>query len=274
MPMMKMFPQMEAISAPPRYGDEWLRFGAIKDFSDGSLGARTAALHRPYSDGGKERGALEHPGRALKKAVSRAHKIGFQMGIHAIGDRAIDAVIDAYENALREHPREDHRHRIEHFELPTDDALERCSTLGIVPVMQPNFVVEWSQPGGLYEIRLGPDRMIRNNPHRLITRQGLSLAFGSDGMPYGPIYGLQGAVTPPFSNQRISLHKALEAYTLGGAFASCEEDIKGRLAPGYLADLVIIDGAWDGGELRRWKVTATMVGGRFVYTIPAKKRKR
>jgi hypothetical protein len=253
------------------FDGEWLRLGALKAYSDGSLGARTAALHEPYADALTERGQLMYSGGKLEKVVGRAVRSGFQLAIHAIGDRAIDAVIDAYEAALGEESENNRRHRIEHFELPSEEALERCRRLGIVPVMQPNFVVNWSQPGGLYDARLGPERTRRNNPHRLILKKGLRLAFGSDGMPYGPLFGLHGAVTPPHPNQRISLQEALEAYTLAGAFASFDEREKGSLAEGNLADLAVVDGTWDGGgrNLSHWIIAATVVGGRIVYRSPA-----
>jgi len=266
MPLISLLPNLEKGELHLSFSGSWLRFGALKAFSDGSLGARTAALHEPYADSSRTRGRLEHKAEALKRLVRRAHRAGFQLGIHAIGDRAIDAVLDAYESALAGETG-DYRHRIEHFELPTEEALERCASLGIVPVMQPNFVVQWSQPGGMYEARLGPERTARNNPHRLILKKGLHLAFGSDGMPYGPIYGLRGAVLPPFPNQVVSLSQALTAYSLGGARASFGERTKGRLVPGALADITVIKGGWDGrGEcIRDWKVAATIVGGRLVY---------
>jgi predicted amidohydrolase YtcJ len=209
----------------------------------------------------------------LESIVKKAVRSGFRLAIHAIGDRAIDAVIDAYETAVGKEPA-NRRHRIEHFELPSDDALERCRNLGIVPVMQPNFVVNWSQPGGLYDARLGPERTRRNNPHGLILKKVLRLAFGSDGMPYGPLLGLPGAVTPPHPDQRISLQEALEAYTLAGAFASFDETEKGSLVEGKLADLVVIDGTWDdrGYCLSHWTIAATVVGGRIVYRSPATAR--
>jgi len=271
MPEIDLLPLMKARKGKPMVEGEWLKIGAVKAYSDGSLGARTAALHEPYADAPNERGQLMYGGGNLEKAVRKAVRAGFQLAIHAIGDRAIDAVIDAYEPVNREGPENKRRHRIEHFELPSEEALDRCRELGIIPVMQPNFVVNWSQPDGLYDARLGPARALRNNPHRLIMKKGLALAFGSDGMPYGPLFGLQGAATPPHPDQRITLKEALEAYTLGGAFASFEEKEKGSIAEGKLADLAVIDGLWDdkGLGLAHWRIAATVAGGRIVYTSPA-----
>jgi len=267
--MMPLFKPLSRLMRQRRNGDEWLRIGGLKGFADGSFGSRTAALYEPYQDDKKEYGMLIHRIDSLKRMVKDAHRQGFQLAIHAIGDKAIDEVVDAYELALDERPMENHRHRIEHFELPTEGALDRCRNLGVLPVMQPNFVMEWGLPGGMYDARLGAKRAKKSNPHRLILAKGLRFAFGSDGMPYGPIYGLQGAVCPPHPDQKISLDGALEAYTLGGAFASFEENVKGALVPGMFADLAVVEGSWSGVGLRHWKVAATIIDGRVVFKIPA-----
>jgi predicted amidohydrolase YtcJ len=271
MPEVNLLSLMKKRKGKSGFEGGWLRLGALKAYSDGSLGARTAALHEPYADAPNERGQLMYGGGKLEKVVGKVVRSGFQLAIHAIGDRAIDAALDAYETASGREFDDNHRHRIEHFELPSGEALDRCRELGIIPVMEPNFVVNWSQLGGLYDARLGQERARRNNPHRLILKKGLRLAFGSDGMPYGPLLGLHGAVTPPHPDQRISLQEALEAYTLGGAFTSFEENEKGRLAEGMLADLAVVDGTWDGGgrSLSHWTIAATVVGGKIVYKRPA-----
>ena len=261
------------------FGDEWLRLGAIKAFADGSLGARTAAVFDPYDDAAKVTGQLIHTPRALTALLQRAHAAGFQLAVHAIGDRAVDVVVEAYARVLEREPRADHRHRIEHFELATDEGLDRVKDLGLVPSMQPNFVARWSHPGGLYERRLGPERVRRNNPYRQILHRGARLAFGSDGMPYGPLYGIGGAVGAPFPEQRLGWAEALRCYTANGAFASFEESEKGSLAPGRLADFVVLcadpRASGDGP-----KIASTVVGGQVVYpreppiVAPAKPKRR
>ena len=271
MPEIDLLPLVKIRRRKSGFDGEWLRLGALKTYSDGSLGARTAALREPYADASQEHGQLMYDSGRLEAVVRKAVRSGFQLAIHAIGDRAIDAVIDAYEPAIEEDPERRRRHRIEHFELPSEESLDRCRELGIIPVMQPNFVVNWGQMGGLYEARLGQSRTRRCNPHNLILKKGLRLAFGSDGMPYGPLFGLHGAVTPPHPVQRIPLREALEAYTIGGAFASFEDKEKGIIAEGRLADLAVVDGSWDdkGLGLDHWRIAATIVGGRIVYTSPA-----
>ena len=246
------------------FGDEWLRLGPIKVFADGSLGARTAALHHAYEDA-RGNGQLNRPPRDLTALLAKAHRAGLQLAVHAIGDRAIDATVGAFERILDRDPRDDHRHRIEHFELPTDEALSRMKELGLVASMQPNFVARWSGPGGLYERRLGGDRLRRNNPFRLVRRRRIPLAFGSDGMPYGPLYGLGGAVAAPFESQRLTMVDAIRSYTAEGAYAAFAESEVGTLAVGKLADFVVLSGDPREADPRTVAVEATIVGGDVVF---------
>ena len=247
------------------FGDEWLRLGAVKVFADGSLGARTAALFDPYEDDPRETGQLLHSPKELAGLFAKVHGAGFQVAVHAIGDRAIDVVAESLGRVLEREPREDHRHRIEHFELPSEEVLDRVKELGLVASMQPNFVVRWSGPGEMYERRLGRRRLARNNPYREVLRKRIPLAFGSDGMPYGPLYGLGGPVDAPFPAQRISAVQALRSYTAGSAYAGFSEHEVGTLAAGKLADFVILTGDPTKAPLDSLAVDATVVGGRVVY---------
>ncbi len=248
-------------------GDEVLTLGAIKFFADGSLGARNAALSKPYapaltpcssphphppaplpSEGegwrGEGRGAggegllgtLNYEQSQLNYLVRRAHDHGFQVMIHAIGDRAIDAALEALSHAGTT-PK--HRHRIEHAELLHSEQIARMKQMGIIASMQPNFV-QWSGPGKLYETRLGPERDSQIDPHRTVLDMGVKLAFGSDGMPFGPLYGIHCAVNAPHPAQRISVEEAIQAYTLGAAYAAFEEQRLGSLEPGKLADFIVL----------------------------------
>lgn len=234
------------------FGDEFLKLGAIKFFADGSIGARNAALYEPYRDlpptpslkgsgegprgGSHNIGTLNYEQSELNHLVKLAHDHGFQIMIHAIGDRAIDAALDAlsYAGATPEH-----RHRLEHAELLSDSQIARMRELGIIASMQPNFV-QWSGPGGLYETRLGPERDARIDPHRTVLDAGVRLAFGSDGMPFGPLYGIHCAVNAPHPNQRISVEEAIQAYTLDAAYAAFEEQRMGSLELGKLADFIVL----------------------------------
>ena len=149
--------------------------------------------------------------------------------------------------------------------------LRQTKEAGLVASCQPNFIGQWSGPGDVYENRLGPVRTARNNPYRRIARLGIPLCFGSDGMPYGPLYGIHWAVNGYFEDQRLSPEEAFRAYTAGGAYASFEEHEKGTLGAGKLADFVILDGDpfRNPTAIDRCRVRETWMGGRRVF--PASK---
>lgn len=221
-------------------GDARMRIGGMKLYADGSLGARTAALSQPYSDARGERGALLHSDAGLRSAVRDAEKGGYQLLVHAIGDRAVGQVVAAFSGALRTPTRL--RHRIEHLELAGEAELARMRKLGLSASMQPNFVGEWGRPGGMMEARLGKARLRRADPFKRVLREGVPLVFGSDCMPLDPLYGIHSAVNAPFPGQRLTVEEAVAAYTRDAAAASFEEGFKGTLAPGKAADLVVLSG--------------------------------
>ena len=250
-------------------GDEWLRIGPVKVFSDGSLGAYTAALDAPYEGRPKERGMLVHPPTELRSILAAAHHAGLQTATHAIGDAAVRLVAETLAEIQQEDPRDPLRHRIEHFELPDEDVLRQARDAGLIASCQPNFVGQWSGPGDVYESRLGALRIQTNNPYRQIARLGIPLCFGSDGMPYGPLYGIHWAVNGYFEDQRLSPVEAFRAYTAGGAHAAFEERTKGTLEPGLWADFVILDGDpfVDPSRIDRCRVRETWIGGDRVYPV-------
>lgn len=221
-------------------GDPYLRIGAVKLFLDGSLGARSAALLNPYTDESKNRGRLRWEQAQLNSTVAELHRRGWQLALHAIGDRAVLAALEALEEAQKKFPRADHRHRIEHCELLPPGAMERIKGLGLIVSAQPNFLSMWGRPGGMYERRLGPERWREIDPLRIFIKNSIPLAFGSDGMPLGPLYGIWSAVNHPVKENRLSPLEALSCYTKGGAYASFEEYLKGTICPGKLADLVVL----------------------------------
>jgi len=242
------------------FGDELLRLGGLKAFADGSIGAKTAALFSPYR-GGKTKGLLLHSQKAIIEMVKRGEDGGHQLLIHAIGDRAIHQVLKAYEKGITSsNPL---RHRIEHFELAREEDMEETRRLGILLSMQPNFIGNWSKPGGMYEKRL--PRLRENNQFGLIREKGLRIALGSDCMPLSPLYGLRSVIDAPFPQQRLGIEEALRMYSLEPAYFSFEEEIKGSIKEGKLADLVVLsqDIFKEGSE--GTEVDMTIWGGEIVY---------
>src|SRR5438094_294515 len=208
--------------------------------------------------------------RNLPRIGRMAHRLGIT-SIHEIGDAAVRLVTETLASVEEENPRETLRHRIEHYELPDEDVLRQTKQAGLVASCQPNFIGQWSGPGDVYEHRLGSIRMARNNPYRRIARLGIPLCFGSDGMPYGPLYGIHWAVNGYFEDQRLSPEEAFRAYTAGGAYASFEEQQKGTLETGKLADFVVLEGDpfRNPETIDRCRVRETWIGG--VRVFPASK---
>jgi len=250
----------------PGFGDEYLRVGGLKTFSDGSLGSRTAKVHGEYADDPGTDGQMVHDGDTLEDWFREAARADQQIATHAIGGRAIDIVLDRYEAVLDEYEIDDPRLRIEHVELATDDALERFADHDIVASMQPNFL-QWSKPDGLYETRLGTDALSTNNRFRDIDGADIPLAFGSDKMPPGPLYGIHHATNSEYDLQRLDVDRAIAAYTRGAAYAEHAEEFKGTLEPGKVADAVVLgrDPFENRAEIEDIDVEMTIVGGEVVY---------
>jgi len=244
------------------HGSDRVRVGAIKTYTDGSFGGRTAKVSEPYTDG-EGTGQWVVPPDELASIVDRAHEGGFQLTAHAIGDAAVDAVLDAYEAV--DDPGE-RRHRVEHAELTEGDAIERLATGGIVASVQPNFL-KWARTGGLYDERLGEDRRRRTNRYRDLCDAGVRLAFGSDCMPLDPLFGIHQTVNAPDPRQRLSVSEALRAYTSGSAYAGFDEDRFGTIEVGKRADLVALDRSpWElPAEIDEIDVELTIVGGVIEY---------
>jgi len=253
-------PALEALRIGHGFGSALLRIQGVKAFADGSIGARTAALREPYRDGPGQ-GQLLLEEEALAEDWRRVAEAGLQLAVHAIGDRAIEAVLAAARRAgIGPHD----RHRVEHLELPTPEHLELVGRLGLVASMQPNFL-QWSGPGGMYAERLGPERDARIDPHAEVLARGIPLAFGSDGMPMGPLYGIGLALDPPHPPQRVTLDQAIRAYTEGAAYAAFAERELGALAPGKWADLVVLSGDPHRTPWSELGVDMTFLAGERIY---------
>ncbi len=253
----------EEVGLRTNHGSGMVRTGAIKTYTDGSLGGRTAKLSEEYAEGDGTGQWVVDPDE-LRDLVARADEAGFQVCAHAIGDEAVDAVLDAYEAEADDSGAA--RHRIEHAELASDEAVERFADLGIVASMQPNFL-KWAGESGLYENRLGTDRRTATNRFPAYLDAGAPLAFGSDCMPLDPLLGVRWAVNAPAEGQRLPVTDALRAYTLGAAYAGFDEDRLGTVEAGKKADLVALDRSpWEHpGEIRDIDVALTVVDGAVVF---------
>jgi len=258
---------MLKLSLSTGLGSDFLRIGGAKMFCDGALGARTAALSEQYSDDPGNKGMFMQERGAFDEMVAKANGADIQLVIHAIGNMGIEAAISSIETALEASPKRNHRHRIEHLELPSLQQLRRMQKLRLVASMQPNFIGEWGGTNGMYYSRLGETRAVRNNPFKEVLAARVKMVFGSDCMPFSPLYGILSAVNAPHDAQRITAEEAVAAYTREAAYASFEENLKGTITPGKLADLVILsaDPFVDTESLRSVTVLKTVVGGEIVY---------
>ena len=262
------------------FGDDWLRLGAVKIFADGSLVGRTAALfdeyagHDDFAGNGSGRGYLQADAADLRAAIIAAHRSGWQVATHAIGDRAIDLALDAYADALAQYPRRDPRHRIEHFAVVQPRQVTRAAELGVIAVPQGRFAAELGD-GMLAAV--GPDRHAWLYRQRSLLEAGMVLPGSSDRpvVAGAPLLGIDGMVNrrtwtgAPFNPaEAITAEQALRAWTWGSAYASRQEHVKGSIAPGLLADLVVLSEdptAVSPDRIAGLEVLATIVGGQFGY---------
>jgi predicted amidohydrolase YtcJ len=241
-----------------------VRAVGIKIFSDGSLGARTAALHEPYADA-DTRGDLLVETRALVAEIASCAEQGIACAIHAIGDRALSTVLDAIEMTRATRARV----RIEHAEVIAEPDLERIVRTEVPLVMQPNFVRNWGGEGGLYERRLGRARWERNNPFATLVRAGARVVFSSDGMPAGPLFGLKGATHHAVECQRIGAVDAFRRYTTFASETWGAPENARAVHAGAPADLVLLSGNPLFADSDRVRVEATFAEGREVFRAPA-----
>jgi predicted amidohydrolase YtcJ len=223
------------------FGDDWLRFGAAKLFSDGSLGAQTALLADPYADKPETRGIRIYDPEDLKAKAADAQAKGFQLAIHAIGDQAVRETLDAIEHALGGESNTHHRHRIEHVALCPGDLLERMAARKIVAVVQPQFVPSdaWTPD------RLGPARVPWAYPFKSLAGAGVPLALSSD-CPverldaFACLAAAVGRAPWSLAGETLTPEEALRAYCLGSAYAAHAETWSGSLEAGKVADFVVL----------------------------------
>ncbi|KAA9154174.1 amidohydrolase [Amycolatopsis acidicola] len=251
-------------------GDEWLRIGPMKLFADGSLIGRTAAMHDDFAGEPGNRGYFQQPEEELTETIRKAHAAGWQIATHAIGDRAISVVLDAYEAALREHPRLDHRHRIEHCAVLSPEEVRRVAMNGLIPVPQGRFV---SEIGDGMAAALGPAREDWCYRQKSFLDAGIILPGSSDRpvVQGAPLLGMLDLVHRRTSGgkllgpaERLTPREALRAYTFGSAYAAFREHEVGTIEEGKLADFAVLS-ADPLENLEAASVLATVVGGELVY---------
>lgn len=259
------------------FGDDQLRVGAMKIWLDGSLIGRTAAMQEAYCPCGSAdppAGYLQDDPEVMRRQILQAHRSGWTVAAHAIGDAAIDFAMDCFEEAQRRAPRPGVRHRIEHASVMSDAQIARMVDLGVSPVPQYRFLYEF---GDAFLEALGPQRSQLVYRHRSFLEAGARVAGSSD-RPVSagnPLLGMAsmldrksstGQVITP--SERVDALTALRAYTLDSAWLAGDEHRRGRVAPGFLADLVVLDRnplECDAEGLRSLRVEATLLGGRATY---------
>lgn len=268
--------QVDELGIVCGFGNNRLHVGPIKMFIDGSLIGRTAAVTQPFDNDPSPNnlGLTMMSQERLNEYVLHAHRIGYQIAIHAIGDRGIDMVLDAYEAALTAYPRENHRHRVEHCGICRPDILERVKRLGVIPVSQPVFILEY---GDGFIRHLGLERCQLTYPFRSFLDLDVPLVFSSDCpvSDFRPFKSIQAAVTERTGSgqsyaleEAVTVEEALHMFTVAGAYATFEEDIKGAIKPGMLADFAVLEEDprdIDPEQLADAAISATIIGGEVVY---------
>ncbi len=254
-------------------GDEKFRIGPAKVFTDGSSSGPTIATRQSYTSDPNNYGILYFSQEELNHILGEAHRKGFQITAHAQGDRAIELMLNCIEEALRQHPRDDHRHRIEHAGITPPDLLKHMKKLGVIPIPNPSFFYEF---GDGYIKNYG-ERVHHMFPVRSFIDEGVIAAGGSDSpvTTHNPLMGIHVGVNRESrsghgvgTNQRISVMEAIKLYTWNGAYASFEEDIKGSIEIGKLADFVILsDSILDvsSKNIKDIQVDMTVIDGEIVY---------
>jgi hypothetical protein len=275
MPISSQLDEFEELGLAGPFGDDHLAIGPMKFYADGALTGGTAAFSMPYGPAGEFTGSLYWADEAaFRAAIARAHAAGWQIGVHAQGDRAIDRVLDAFDAALAAHPRDDHRHRIEHCGGPRPDQIARMAALGVMAVGQPRYF--WDA-GDAWLYVLDPERVHRLQPYREFLEAGVRFSLSSDApvashRPLDTIYSavnrttVSGAVVG--ADQALTVEEAVRAATADAAWSYHADDRLGTLEVGKLADVIVLDGdlfATPAEVIADVGVDLTLVDGEIAY---------
>lgn len=260
-------------------GDDWLKIGVLKGMVDGALGSHTAAFFEPFTDTPDDRGFFVINEDSLYKWSLEADKAGLQLAIHAIGDRAINTLLNVFEKVADENGARDRRFRIEHAQHLAESDIPRFDQLGVIASVQPYHAID---DGRWAEKVIGPERIKTTYAFKSLLDANATLAFGSDWAvaPATPLEGIYAAVTRRtlddvnpegwVPQEKITVEEALKAYTVGGAYASFDENVKGKLAKGMLADFIVLSENLfeiDPVKIRNVQVLQTYVGGNMVFGL-------
>jgi predicted amidohydrolase YtcJ len=262
------------------FGTPLLRMGAVKGYADGSLGSETAYFFDPYTDAPDKHGLLSdemHPVSAMQQRLRSADAAGLQLCVHAIGDRGISMILDIFVQIEKANGKRDRRWRIEHSQHMAAKDFVRYAHLGVIASVQPYHAID---DGRWAESRIGPDRIKRTYAFRTFLENGVRLAFGTDWSvaPLSPMWTVYAAVTRAtldgknpdgwLPEQKLTVSEAIEAYTMGSAYAEFQEKEKGSITPGKLADFVLLSDdifKIPPAAIKNVKIEATYLGGKLVY---------
>lgn len=266
--------KMKAFGRKTGDGNDRLKIGAVKVSVDGGFTGPAAYTLQPYRGQPSYRGSLNFTGAHLYDIVKTGHDLGWQMGFHAIGDGAIQLSVDIFERVLRESPRANHRHYLNHFTIPPPvETMKKMAVNKILITQQPNFTYTLE---GRYAEYLDGYRLEHNNPIATPWKNhGIFMAFSADVLPIGPLVGIYAAVTRKGmsgkvwgTEERVSVQDAIRAYTVNSAYINFDEAIKGTLEPGKLADMVVMGDdllTMDPNRLKDARIDMTIVGGTVLY---------
>jgi predicted amidohydrolase YtcJ len=270
--------ELAELGAEANFGSEWLTIGGVKGFADGSLGSSTAKMFEPFVNEPGSTGVFVTPPGKMREYILAADKAGLSVAVHAIGDRANAEMLDIFAEVIKANGPRDRRFRIEHAQHLRPEDYKRFNELGVVASMQPYHIVD---DGRWAEGRIGTLRCASSYANRSLLDAGARLAFGSDWSvaPLSPILGIDAAVNRRtldgkhpggwFPQQKITVKEALAAYTTGSAYAAFQEKDRGTLAPGKLADFVVLSrdilDPKERDKIGETEVLMTVVGGKVVY---------
>ncbi len=279
-PMITGWHDQAKIGVRRAFGSPYLRIGAVKGYADGSLGSTTAYFFQPYTDAPNTRGLLSsqmQPVSAMRDRMMRADDAGLQLCTHAIGDEAISITLDLYSEVAKAHGPADRRWRIEHAQHMAAKDFDRFAQLKVIASVQPYHAID---DGRWAEKRIGPERIKTTYAFRTFLEHGVQLAFGTDWdvAPLNPLLTIYAAVTRAtldgknpdgwVPEQKLKVSEAVDAYTMGSAYAEFQDGVKGSITPGKVADMVILSDdifTIDPKLIRDVTVERTIVGGKVVF---------